>query len=98
MKLPLLTKVLDHVNVAAYGSEILAALILVIHASKCEIMDKVKDKLSATKLSSFPGDNVQVYCDHQLCLLQRLADAGFLQPHHLSCLTCPLTQCISPVF
>ena len=36
------------------GPEILEALIIVIHASNFEIMDKVKDKLAATKLSDFP--------------------------------------------
>ena len=52
--LPLLTKVLTRVNVAASGPEILAAPIFVMHASKFEIMYKVKDKLTATKLSDFP--------------------------------------------
>ena len=33
MDLPLLNKVLAHVNVASYGPEILAALIIVIRAS-----------------------------------------------------------------
>ena len=54
MELTLLTKVLAHVNVSDSGPEIMAALIIVIHASNFEIMDKVKDKLAATKLSDFP--------------------------------------------
>ena len=58
MYLTLLTKVLDHVNLAASGPEILVDLIIVIRASNFEIMDKVKDKLAATKLSDFSGYNV----------------------------------------
>ena len=57
MELTLLTKVLAHVNVSDSGPEILAALIIVIHASNFEIMDKVKDKLAATKLSDFTWEN-----------------------------------------
>ena len=55
MDLPLLTNSLAHVNVAPSGPEIMVAPILVIHASKFEIMEKVKDKLSAIKLYVFPG-------------------------------------------
>ena len=69
MESTLLTKVLTHVNVAASRPEILAALIIVIHASNFEILDKVKDKLTATKLSDFPGENIELYCDNQLGLL-----------------------------
>ena len=53
MELHRLTKVLAHVNVATSGTEILVALILVIHAFSFEIMDKVKDKLASKKLSDF---------------------------------------------
>ena len=53
MDLPLLTKSLAHVNVAPSGPDIMATLILVIHASKFEIMEKLKDKLSFIKLSVF---------------------------------------------
>ena len=60
MYLTLLTKVLDHVNLAASGPEILVDLIIVICASNFEIMDKVKDKLAATNLSGFPGDNIEL--------------------------------------
>ena len=60
MDLPLLTKVLDHVNVYDYGPEILTALIIFICACKFEIMDKVKEKLAATKLSDFPEDNFEL--------------------------------------
>ena len=98
MELPLLTKVITHVNVASSEPEILVDLIIVIHASNFEIMDKIKDKLTATKLSGFPGYNVEFYCDHKLGLLQRLDGDGFLQPQHISCLTFSLTQCISPAF
>ena len=70
MDLPLLTKVLTHVNGDASRTEILAALILVIHASKLEILDKVKDKLTATKLSDFTGENIHLYCDNQLGIFQ----------------------------
>ena len=65
MDLPLLTKFLAHVNVAASGTEIPEALILVIHTSNFEIMYKVKDNLVTTKMSVFPGDNFELYCDHQ---------------------------------
>ena len=64
MELTLLTKVLAHVNVSDSGPEILAALIIVIHASNFEIMDKVKEKLTATKMYDFPGENVELYCDN----------------------------------
>ena len=53
MDLPLLTNSLAHVNVAPSGPEIMVSLILVIHASKFEIMEKLKDKLSFIKLSVF---------------------------------------------
>ena len=76
----------------------MVALILVIHASNFEILYKVKDKLTATKLSGFPVENVELYCDHQLGLIQRLDDAGFLQPQHLYCLIRPLTRCTIPAF
>ena len=98
MELPLLTKVLPHVHVAASRPAIMAALILVIRASNFEIMDKVKDKLITTKLSGFPGDNVELYCDHQLGLLQRLTNSGFLQHQNLYYLIGPLTWCTSPEF
>ena len=55
MDLPLLTRVLAHVNVVTSETQILAVLIIFIHASNFEIMDKVRDKLAATKLSDFPG-------------------------------------------
>ena len=64
MDLPLLTKVLAHIHVAASGPEILVALIIVIHAYNFEILYKVKDKLAATKLSNFTGENVELYCDN----------------------------------
>ena len=70
MNLPLLTKVLTRVNVAASGPETMAALILVIHASNFEILYKVKYKLTATKLYGFLVENVELYCDHQMGLLQ----------------------------
>ena len=92
------TKILDHVFVTDSGPEILVALILVIHASNFEILDKVKDKLDATKLSDFIGENLELYCDHQLGILQRLSDSGLLQPQHLFCLTRTLTWCTSPAF
>ena len=76
----------------------MVALILVIHASNFEILYKVKDKLTATKLSGFPAENIELSCDHQLGLIQRLDDAGFLQPQHLYCLIRPLTRCTSPAF
>ena len=57
MDLPLLTKVLTHFNGDDSRPEILAALILVIHASNFEILDKVKDKLAVTKLYYFPVEN-----------------------------------------
>ena len=98
MDLTLLTKIPDNVFVTDSGPEILVALILVIHASNFEILDKLKDKLDATKLSDFIGENVELYCDHQLGILQRLSDAGFLQPRHVSFLTLPLTWCTSPAF
>ena len=53
MDLPLITKVLNQINVAAYGTYIIAALILVVHASNFGIMDKVKYKLNSNKLSDF---------------------------------------------
>ena len=84
MDLPLLTRVLAHVNVVTSETQILAVLIIFIHASNFEIMDKVRDKLAATKLSDFPGENVELYCDNQLVLFQKLTNAGFLQPQHLS--------------
>ena len=98
MDLPLLTNSLAHVNVAPSGPEIMVSLILVIHASKFEIMEKVKDKLSAINLSGFPGENVELYYYHQLGLLQRFSEVGFLQYQQLSCLTCPLTWCTGPAF
>ena len=78
MVLPLLTKVLTHINVASSGPEILSSLIIVIHASNFKILDKVENKLTTTKLYDFPADNVDLYCDHQLGILQRLVNAGFL--------------------
>ena len=98
MELPLIAKFLAHVNVVASGPEIMMALILVIHASTFKILDKVKDKLSLTKLYGFPGYNVDLYYDHKLGLLELLTNAGFLQPQHLSCLTRLLTRCTSPAF
>ena len=70
MDLPILTKVLDHVNMAASRPEILVELIIFTHASNFEIMDKVKDKLANTKLYDFPGDNFEFYYDNQLGILQ----------------------------
>ena len=64
MDLPYLTKVLAHVNLDSSGPDILSALILVIPTSNFEILDKVKDKLDDTKLSDFPGENFELYCDH----------------------------------
>ena len=64
MDLPYLTKVLAHVNLDSSGPDILLALILVIPTSNFEILDKVKDKLDDTKLSDFPGENFELYCDH----------------------------------
>ena len=64
MDLPYFTKVLAHVNLDSSGPDILLALILVIPTSNFEILDKVKDKLDDTKLSDFPGENFQLYCDH----------------------------------
>ena len=84
MDLHLLTMVLTHDNMAASGTDILEAQILVINAYNIEILDKVKDKLIVTKLSGFPRDNFELYCDHQPGLLQRLDDSRFLQPQHLS--------------
>ena len=98
MELLIFTKVLTHANVANFGTEIMAALILVRHASNFEIMYKMKDKLTATKLSNFTGDDVELYCDQQLGLLQQLDHSGLLQHHHLSCLTCSLTRFIRPSF
>ena len=98
MDLPLLTKVLAHVNVAVSGTEIPEALILFINASNFEIMYKVKENLATTKMSVFPGDNFELYYDHQLVLLHIFSGAGFLQPQHLFCLTRPLTRCTSPAF
>ena len=98
MELPLLTKVLPHVHMAGSRPAIMAALILVIRDSDFEILDQVKEKLITTQLSGFPGDNIDLYCDHQLGLLQRLTYAGFLQHHNLSYLTGPLTRCTSPEF
>ena len=69
MDLPLITKVLAHSNEAASRPDILAALIFVINASNFDIMDKVKEKLATTKMSDFPGDNVELYCDNQRGLL-----------------------------
>ena len=82
MDLPILTKVLAQGNVDSSGPEILTAIILVIHTSNFEIMDKIKDNLTANNLYDFPGENVDLYCDHQLGLLQQLADDVFLQPQH----------------
>ena len=98
MDLTLLKKVLTNVNVDDSGPEILTSLILVIHSSNFENLDKVKENLAATKISDFPGDNVELYCDHQRSIIQLLADAGFLQPQNLSCLTLPLNRCTSPEF
>ena len=70
MYLPLLIRFLTHVNVAASEHEIISALILTICASKFEILDKVKDKLTATKLSDFTGENINLYCDNQLGIFQ----------------------------
>ena len=98
MDLNILTKVLTHINVAASGHDILEDLIIVIHASNHEILDNMKDKLNTTKLSDFIEENLELYCDHQMGLLQRLYNAGFLQPQHQSCLTSPLTRCTSPPF
>ena len=98
MELPILNKVLTHVNVAASGPEIQAALILVMYDSNFEVMNNVNNKLTNTKLSNFIGDNVEFYWDNQLSLLQLLDNAGFFQPQNLSCLTCPLTWCTSPEF
>ena len=69
---------------AASRLEIVEALIIVIHAPNFEILNKMKYKLAATKLSDFPGENVELYCDNQLVLFQKLTNAGFLQPQHLS--------------
>ena len=93
MDLPLITKVLTHINVDAYGTDIITGLILVVHASNFGIMDKVKYKLTATKLYDFPGEKFELYCDNQLGILQLLDDSRFIQPQHLSCLTRPLTRC-----
>ena len=57
MYLPITTKVLDHVSVAASGPDIMVVLIIVICDYNFEIVDKVKDKMVATKLSGFPGEN-----------------------------------------
>ena len=62
--LPLRTRVLAHVNRDAFETEVLVTLILVINAYNFEIMDKVKDKLTATKMYDFPGENVELYCDN----------------------------------
>ena len=98
MDLPLLTKVLACINVSIYDPDIMVALILVIHASNFEILDKVKDNLTATKLSGFPEENAELYFYHQLVLLQRLDNDELLQPQHLSCLTHTFTRCTSPTF
>ena len=98
MDLTLLTKIPDNVFVTDSGPEILVALILVIHASNFEILDKVKDNLTATKLSGFPEENAELYFYHQLVLLQRLDNDELLQPQHLSCLTHTFTRCTSPTF
>ena len=58
--LPLLTKFSARVNVDASGPDILAALIIIIYASNFEILDKVKYKLAAPKLSDFLGDDVEL--------------------------------------
>ena len=92
MYLNLLTKVLTQINMAASGPDILDALIIVIYASNFEIMDKVRYKMTATKLSSFPGENVELYCNNQLSLLQKLDNAGFFQTQHLSSLASTMNR------
>ena len=42
------------------GPDIMVTLILVIYDSNFEILDKVKYKLAAPKLSDFLGDDVEL--------------------------------------
>ena len=83
----LLTKVLKLVDISASGPEVLSATLTVIHSSNYEIMEKVRNQLANIRLSNFPGENVDDCCTAMLKLTERMADAGFLRPEHLSMLT-----------
>ena len=60
MELPLITKVLTGINVAASGPEILMAIIIFINASKFKVLDKMKGKPTSTKVSGFSGGNFEL--------------------------------------
>ena len=98
LHLDLLTKLLTHVNISASGPEVLAALILVIHATNFEIMEQVRDKLRAIKLSDYSGEDIDALCADQLILLQRMDDAGSLKAEHLSLVTMVWKTCSQDQF
>jgi hypothetical protein len=61
-------------------------------------MEVVRDKLKDLTLSQFPGENIDNCCDAQLILLERMDDAGFLKPEHLSLVTKPWKKSKSKEF
>jgi hypothetical protein len=61
-------------------------------------MEDVRDQLKAISLSNFPGENIDKCCAAQLILLQRMDDAGYLQPEHLSFVTRCWKKTSDPAF
>ena len=94
----LLSKVLDRLPISASGPEVLSATHAVIQSSTFEVMEDVRDQLKAISLSNYPGENIDKCCAAQLVLLQRMEDAGYYQPEHLSFVTRCWKKCSDPAF